>query len=266
MEAVAPSEPQSFIHSRVPWWAKIAAKIVLSRANSFAFWQRFNLFRAGQMQNPNFAESVLNVHLQRAGVEGVKDATILELGPGNGLLTGKLAAERGAKHTWLVDSEPLAADAPLPERTTYLWNSPASLGQIPDSSIDFLFSHAVLEHVSLKDFHFLMQELYRVMAPDAVASHGIDFQDHLQYALNNLRFTERVWESRFMSRSGFYTNRIPWPRMKQIIEDCGFKVHVINFLYWPELPTSQSKMAEPFDGMRPDDLMVKAANIVLRKK
>jgi hypothetical protein len=27
--------------------------------------------------------------------------------------------------------------------------------------------------------------------------------------LNNLRFSERIWESEFMAKSGFYTNRIP---------------------------------------------------------
>jgi ubiquinone/menaquinone biosynthesis C-methylase UbiE len=266
MEAIAPSEPQGFIHGKVPWWAKIAAKIVLSRLGSLAFWQQWNLFRAGQMQDQQFAEAVLNVHLQRAGIGSLANKTVLELGPGNGLLTGKLAAEMGASHTWLIDSEPLAKDQPLPPRTTYLWESPAGLAQIPDGSVDFLFSHAVLEHVSKRDFQFLLQETYRVLKPDGVASHGIDFQDHLQYALNNLRFSERVWESRFMSQSGFYTNRIPWPQMEKVFKDCGFSVQVINFLHWANLPTPQRKMAEPFCSMPADELMVKGANVVLRKK
>jgi len=264
MDIAAPSEPQGLIHSKVPWWAKIAAKIVLSRLGSFAFWQRLNLFRAGQMQDPDFASTVLNLHMQRAGITSLAGKTIVELGPGNGLLTGKLAGERGAEHTWLIDAEPLAKDFPLPPRTTYLWESPAGLSQIPDASVDFIFSHAVMEHVGKKDFALLVSETFRILKPNGVISHSIDFQDHLQYALNNLRFSERAWESRFMSRSGFYTNRITWPEMERIFTDSGFSVHPVSFLCWPQLPTPQNKLAEPYRSMKPDDLMVKGANIVLR--
>jgi SAM-dependent methyltransferase len=266
MEAMAPSEPQGFIHSKVPWWAKIAVKTVLSRAASFRFWQKANVFRAGQMQDRTFAESVFSVHLYRAGITDLAGKTVLELGPGNGLTTGELAAERGAEHTWLIDSEPLADGIPVPLRTTYLSNSPQSLLQVPDSSVDFLFSHAVLEHVSKKDFQFLIQQTFRVLKLGGAASHSIDFQDHLQYALNNLRFSERVWESSFMARSGFYTNRISWPEMEQIFVECGFRVQPVNFLHWPKLPTPQRKMAEPFRSMSPAKLMVKGANIVLGKR
>src|SRR6478609_222313 len=266
MEVAAPSSQASFVHSKIPWWAKIGAKVVLSRLGSFAFWQRLNLFRAGQMQNPDFASTVLNLHMQRAGITSLAGKTIVELGPGNGLLTGKLAADRGAEHTWLIDAEPLAKDLPLPPRTTYLWESPAGLAQIPDGSVDFLFSHAVMEHVGKKDFTLLVAETHRILKPGGVASHAIDFQDHLQYALNNLRFSERVWESRLMSRSGFYTNRITWPEMERIFADSGFSVHPVGFLRWPQLPTPQSKMAEPFRNMEPEDLMVKGANVVLGKR
>src|SRR5262249_42877417 len=138
-----------------------------------------------------------------------------------------------------------------------------SLAQVPDQSVDFLFSHAVLEHVTKNQFRLLVQETQRILRPEGVASHVIDFRDHLQYALNNLRFSERAWEGRFMSCSGFYTNRIPWPEMKQIFEDNGFTVTAENLLYWPSLPTPQNRMAEPFRSMNPADLMVRGANVVL---
>jgi hypothetical protein len=54
--------------------------------------------------------------------------------------------------------------------------------------------------------------------------------------------------------------------MEKIFKDCGFSVQVINFLHWPSLPTPQRKMAEPFRSMPLNELTVKAANIVLRKK
>lgn len=103
----------------------------------------------------------------------------------------------------------------------------------------------------------------RVLKPDGIASHQIDFRDHLQYALNNLRFSERVWESDFMAQSGFYTNRLPWVKMKEILEK-QFTVSVVHRDCWPSLPTPRSKMSLPFSSMPEQDLLTMGIHIVLR--
>jgi hypothetical protein len=105
-------------------------------------------------------------------------------------------------------------------------------------------------------------EMKRVLKPNGIGSHQIDFRDHLQYALNNLRFSERVWESDFMTKSGFYTNRIPWVKMQALLEE-HFSVYIKNRNFWPSLPTAQEKMSQPFRAMREEDLMTVDCHVVL---
>jgi hypothetical protein len=100
-----------------------------------------------------------------------------------------------------------------------------------------------------------------------VASHQIDFRDHLQNELNNLRFSERVWESKFMVRSGFYTNRIAWPAMRKMFEEGGFWVELRSSRRWPGgLPTRQKSMAPPFRDLPEEELMTMGAHVILRMR
>src|SRR5262249_14278066 len=205
------------------------------------------------------------------------------------------ARSMGAARTWLVDSEPLAsqdariftlAEQLLEARhlpltgvggsftvqaaleqlnAVYLTEGLISLQRIPDKSVDFLFSNAVMEHIRLSDFETTGRKMRRVLKPHGLASHQIDFRDHLQNGLNNLRFSESIWESRFMSRSGFYTNRLSWPAMNEIFRRAGFHIELKSTDLWQNgLPTPQRRMARPFRNMAPEDLRVKGAHVVLR--
>lgn len=136
----------------IPWFVKIPAKIVLSRLPvSGKAWQKLNLFRAGVMDSDATARPVFNQHFSATGLPSLKGKTVLELGPGNGLLTGKFAHELGAVKTWLIDSEPIAEIQYFPN-TVYLSEGLKSLRSVANRSVDFLFSNAVLEHIRLKEF------------------------------------------------------------------------------------------------------------------
>jgi SAM-dependent methyltransferase len=284
------------LKARAPWFIKIPAKIILSRMPiRTLLWQRLNLFKAGTMDDPASAFSLFEKHFEVAGIPDLIGKTALELGPGNSALTALFACALGAAHTWLIDAQELAsqnlalfaqAEAMLAERglrvpsisssrsidealnrldAEYLTDGLAALQRIPDREVDFLFSNAVLEHVRLAEFVPLARETHRILKPGGVASHQIDFRDHLQQGLNNLRFSERIWESDFMSRSGFYTNRLTWPTMRQIFEDVGFSVEIRELQLWPQgLPTSQQRMALPFKNMPLERLMTMGAHVVLR--
>jgi len=284
------------LKKRIPWFIKVPAKIVLSRLPlGLRSWQHLNLFRAGGMDSPAYAWDIFNKHCQAADLTNLHGRNVLELGPGNSLLTALYARSFGAARTWLIDSERLAEndtatfaraekalatlnrpvpgvsaapslDAVLEQlNAVYLTQGLTSLRTLPDGETDFLFSNAVLEHVALADFAEIIKQTRRVLKPTGVASHLIDFKDHLQYALNNLRFSERVWESRFMARSGFYTNRLTWPKMEKILQETGFSVELYGCNRWPNgLPTPQGRMAFPFRNMPPGELSVMDAHIVLR--
>src|SRR5687768_13341400 len=88
----------------LPWWMKIAGKVVLSRIPAgYQFWQHVNLFVHGDMANPAYALGVVRGHLDRAGWLDFKDRTVLELGPGDSLATAVIARTLGARRTVLVD-------------------------------------------------------------------------------------------------------------------------------------------------------------------
>lgn len=284
------------IKNAIPWFVKIPAKIVLSRVPiGSRRWQRFNIFRAGEMDTPASAFGIFKKHLEGAGLTTLVGQNVLELGPGNSLLTALYAKSFGAFRTWLVDAERLASEdvalfakaeqtllgmgLPTPSvstapsmsvaleqlKATYLTTGLASLQSIPDRDVDFFFSNAVLEHVRLTDFENTANEMRRVLKPTGVASHQVDFRDHLQNGLNNLRFSGRMWESEFMARSGFYTNRLTWPAMEKLFQSAGLDVKVHAIDHWPDqLPTRQSSMALPFKEMPPRELMVKGVHVVLR--
>jgi SAM-dependent methyltransferase len=280
----------------VPWFVKIPVKCVIARLPlSDRFWQRLNIFRAGAMDDPASALATLEFFLQLADLPNLSDKTVLELGPGNSLLTSFFAASLGAARTWLVDVSQLAeSDASLfaeaagllkkkgmqiPDisgcksteeimrqlRASYETDGILSLATIPDASVDFMFSGSVLQHIRLKEFPELLRQMRRILKLGGVAVHTIDFRDHLQRSLNHLRFSERVWESSFMASSGFYTNRIPWPRMKLMFEKSRFSVEVKRLEFWPNgLPTQQRKMAMQFQEMPAEDLQVSGSHVVLR--
>jgi SAM-dependent methyltransferase len=284
------------IKSRIPWFIKVPAKIALSRIPIRSkYWQQLNIFKAGAMDTPQYAFDIFKKHFDATAWETLAGRSVLELGPGNSGLTALFARVFDARCTWMIDVEALASqdaglfaqaermilerNLPVPgvgkcqsvdiilERLNsfYLTKGLESLRTIPDGQIDFLFSNAVLEHIRLAHFEELIAETRRVLKPNGIASHVIDFRDHLQHGLNNLRFSERVWESEFMARSGFYTNRLTWRQMDKIFRDAGFSITMQAIQAWPSgPPLKQRKMASPFKDMAPDAFTAMGAHVILR--
>jgi hypothetical protein len=98
---------------RLPWWSKIAAKIVLSRLPAgYGLWQRIELFRRGYMDDTGYALGVFNAHVAAAGLQGnLAGKTILEIGPGDSGVSAIIAHAHGARAI-LVDVGPFAKSAP----------------------------------------------------------------------------------------------------------------------------------------------------------
>ncbi len=146
----------------------------------------------------------------------------------------------------------------------YLTQGIASFREIPSASVDLLWSQAVLEHVRKRDFDLLLAEMRRVLRPGGLASHRVDLRDHLGGALNNLRFSERVWESEWMARSGFYTNRIGYDDMLRRFRDARFAIEVIGAERWASLPTQRKHLARDFRNLSQENLLVSGFDVLLR--
>ncbi|MCE2509639.1 MAG: methyltransferase domain-containing protein [Alphaproteobacteria bacterium] len=278
---------------------KITGKVVLSRLPlSPRIWHRVGLFSPGEMRSPAYAVSVFQRHFRQAGAAGA-GFRYLELGPGGSMATALVAWAHGAGGGYLVDTEPmvpyattvyqdllsrLAADgasrdlAPLmacsdsesmlrAAHATYLEEGLQSLRGLRSEDVDFLFSHAVLEHVPRKSFAEICGEFYRILKPGGTASHVVDFQDHLGGSLHNLRFSERLWEAPwFARRSGFYTNRLRYSDMLEHFERAGFKVDVMDVNHWSTLPLPRHALHVDFQNRTKDDLHIAGAHFRLTKR
>jgi SAM-dependent methyltransferase len=218
----------------------------------------------------------------------------LELGPGDSAVSAVLAAAHGAGAFHVVDDgdwvrrDPALYVAaaqrlrgqglPAPSLTgasfdeilrrcgaAHHTGGLRSLRELPDASVDFAYSHAVLEHVRAHEFADVMAELRRVVRPGGVVSHHVDLKDHLQDALNNLRFRSAVWEAPwFAASSGFYTNRIRFGAMIELFERAGFAVDLVDVVRWPSLPTPRARMSAPYRGLPEHDLLVRGFRVTLR--
>lgn len=286
------------LRGRVPWWLKIGLKMAWSRLPlPHRLWHRLGVFRHGAMQSPDYAFAVVARHLGLAGLRPpLTGMTVLEFGPGDSLFGAVIARGLGAERTWLIDAGPFAVEAPAAYRAmaaflaakgwappdlgpaqdlegvlracgaTYLTGGLASLARIPDASVDFAWSQAVLEHVRKDEFDATLRELRRVLKPGGVASHRVDLRDHLADALNSLRFAEARWESPLFVDSGFYTNRIRLSDMRVAFAAAGFAVEVAGVERWDALPTPRRALAPPFRDMSEDDLRVRGFDVLLRRE
>ncbi len=281
--------------SAVPWPVKIAAKLLLSRIPARqSFWRRVDVFRLGYMEQPEYAFHVFRDHWRRSVPDGSRHLVAMEIGPGDTLFSALVAHAFGVRRTHLVDVAPLARrdrrsyqpmidflrreGLPVPGLDPngsldellaacgahYETRGLASLASMPLGSVDFCWSQAVLEHVRKREFADTMRELRRVMAPTGVASHRVDLTDHLSDGLNNLRFSERIWESEWMSSGGFYTNRLRYSELIELFRGAGFAVEILRVERWDALPTPRSKIAPPFRALSDDELRVRAFDVLLR--
>lgn len=280
-----------------PWWGRVTAKIVLSRLPArYALWQSLGVFRHGRMDDADYAISVFEQHVSRAGLSGKLNGTvILELGPGDSVASAIIAAAHGAR-AFLVDSGRFAKNSPSvyqelvgrlqasglhpPDiadcmtledlltacRAVYCTDGLRSLEEIESGSIDLIYSHAVMEHVRREEFLPTQRECARLLRPGGLCSHQVDLRDHLGGGLNNLRFRRSVWESPFFVRSGFYTNRIQFDAMLEIFEQAGFRVRVGNVERWSELPIRRDQLAAEFRSVPESVLLVSAFDALLEPR
>jgi len=282
----------------IPWWLKIALKIILSRTPvPYRSWAGLGLFRLGSMTDPAYALGVFHKHYSRADFSAKgRGFVCMELGPGDSLCTAPIARAYGARETILVDTGRHAShdiglvhalvyrlageNAPHDVsdiehvnsweeilrlcNSRYLFEGVASLQEVPDASVDFAFSNAALEHVRRFQFRELAVELRRVMRAGGIVSHTVDLTDHLDGGLNNLRFGEKLWEGRLFSRSGFYTNRLRFSEIVDIMTSVGFSVESLVKKRWDSLPLSRKSMHRQFASMSDEDLMAYGFDIVLR--
>ncbi len=285
------------------WRTRIIAKRMLSRLPiGYRLWAntRF-IFRHGKADTWQYILPVVEKHVKYFRDHSQSNApwTALELGPGDGILSGFFAQSMGAIRVTLVDAGDFAnrnvdayhsqldgarqawPDLALPDisgcstlddllsiaGSTYLTNGLESLKSLPSDSIDFIWSQAVLEHIRRQEFNETMGELRRILKPEGIMSHTVDFKDHLGGALNNLRISSSKWERpSYALRSGFYTNRLRHSEMVSMIASHDFTMEFPYVRKWGSSPIKRKQLAPEFSDLSDDDLCISGIHIVAKPK
>jgi len=277
------------------WYLKIIAKIILSRLPiNYKTWSKIGLFKHGAMDDYTYTLKVLSKHTSFIkDTDGWKG---LELGQGDGVLSALLAPALGSSELVLIDVEDFIhknikkyqnqilqfkKDFPnlfLPDyngttsvkellriaNSEYHCDGLLSFRILKSQNYDLIFSQAVLEHIRLKEFNRIMLECKRLLKPNGIMSHVVDFKDHLGGGLNNMRFSSSLWESNwFASKSGFYTNRLRLSEMIKICKDVGFNVKIRDSKKWDTLPINRESIANEFKSLSDDDLLISGAHLIM---
>lgn len=276
------------------WRMRIAAKVVLSRLPvAYGVWRNLSLFRHGRMDDPAYAHQVFIRHFQRYQASGRfrEGYRVLEIGPGDTLNTALIACAYGAGSSVLIDTVAAASDDLRVYRSlieylssqglkscipvevdslqeillscsaSYFTTGLAALREQPAKSIDFIFSHAVLEHVRAGEFNAYMDEMHRILRPDGFMSHRIDFKDHLGGGLNNMRFASSRWEHPPFVNSGFYTNRLRANDVLAAMRDAGLVCTIVHEDRWDRLPIKRCALAPEFAGYTDAELCVSGMDV-----
>ena len=101
--------------------------------------------------------------------------------------------------------------------------APYDASSIEPASIDFLFSHSVLEHIT--DLPTAMRAVHGWLKPGAVMSHQFDQRSHgLTQAWDGHRhFEDMAWKV-VVGKRPFLINRLTFSDVIRIIEEAGFRI------------------------------------------
>ncbi|MFH1537904.1 MAG: class I SAM-dependent methyltransferase [bacterium] len=279
----------------IPWQVIFAVKIAMTKLPvRRAVWRRLGWFRPGAMDRPEYADRVFAKHFGMVDFPRKSGGFVqMELGPGDSLFSALSARARGAAASYLVDvgdfaTADVAAYRAMAEflkqkgftvpdiqgaetrdeilkvcNAQYLTQGLASLRALESESVDFIWSHAVLEFVRKAELPETLRELRRVLRPGGACSHVTGFQGVLGGDMNCLRFSEKFWESDLIAQSGFYSNRIMCSEMMEMFQQAGFSARPLNVARWDKPRLPRSKLAKPFRDLPDEEMCICAVDIIL---
>jgi SAM-dependent methyltransferase len=156
----------------------------------------------------------------------------------------------------------IAYEAPADARSTGL----------PEGSIDYITSTSTLEHIPPADISLILNECHRIMRVGGIASMVVDYSDHYSHfdktigPYNFLQFSDQEWKR--YNPSFHYQNRLRHSQLVALVEASDFEIVEIE----PVLPTEEDvqvihdfPLAAKFRELRPEDVAIRTAQIILRR-
>ena len=258
------------------WWLRLLFKIAANFVPYF-LWRKIKVFRHGYMDEVEYASLIFEKHLKANSSEW-KGKTLLEIGPGDSVITSLIAKSHGFVGSYLIDVDSYATknidiynqavfdiNTRSPYRalekyhsfeqllndtnTTYFTDGISSLKEIPDNSVDFLFSNSVLQFVKQDEVPLYLNEFYRILKPGGYASHTVDLKDMICGTIYHLSLSNKIWEHKYspFRLLSFYTNRINMYRWIDIFSDVGFcEIEISDKFLWEQLPVPEKMIHDDY--------------------
>ena len=230
------------------------------RLHALGAWLPYYRVNQGQL-DPAAIAAAYAADLGRVGVE-IPGRRILEIGSGATSGVGyALVAMGAAKVVCQEPYAPLDVGLDAKQLNAYVVRHPelrfsvvdrvSSLDAVPDDSIDAVVSNSVLEHVADPDA--LFASLARVMTPDAVMLHRVDYRDHFfKYPFHFLLFSKFAWK--------WFLNPGDLPRWRfddhlGQLDNAGFETSTLHVEHDPEAFAAVADRLHPDYQHRDTDML-----------
>jgi hypothetical protein len=141
---------------------------------------------------------------------------------------------------------------------------------LPDRSVDFICSTAVMEHIPEPEIRAIMKECRRIASPRAVFSFIIDYHDHYGTAdgkitlWNFYRYSHKQW--RKFNPPNHYQNRLRHSDHERIFQDLGLEIVQAERTIppWSEPSLKKVPVCEEFNRYSLEDLLTAGGKFLLR--
>ncbi|GGD55934.1 methyltransferase domain-containing protein [Pseudoxanthomonas indica] len=147
----------------------------------------------------------------------------------------------------------------------------ATRTDLPDDSVDVVFSNSVLEHVPGEVITAMYRESMRILAPGGVMFHSVNCGDHYAYVdrkvhqLHYLRFSDAEWKR--WNNAFLYQNRLRAHYFVDEAREMGFDIVLDTSTTRPErLAQLQAMNVHPqFAHYAPEQLCITSVDFIARK-
>ena len=143
---------------------------------------------------------------------------------------------------------------------------------LPDHSVDVVFSNSVLEHVPGDAIEGMFREAMRILVPGGVMFHSVNCGDHYAYVdrtisqLNYLQYSDNEWEK--WNNDFLYQNRLRAHAFVEMAERAGFALE-LNTAKPSERrlrELEKVRVHSQFAHLPPEKLCITSIDFIARKK
>jgi hypothetical protein len=252
------------IKKNIPWQLKVAAKLLMGLLRvDYRFLKALKLVEHGRMEDAGFAVNVferqMKIAIQRFPELAESNLhQFCEMGPGDSILSGVIAAMNGFAGSQLIDvgdfentgakaireifdkygkigeienvsDENMKQFVKDKYNIAYHSNGLEAYKLLEDGRVSFSYSNTVLQHIAKDEIVTIFKEVFRSHKEKSISIHSVNFLDHFSGGFRNRKIPERIWESALIKRSNLYTNRLGLSDLLAIAASAGFKSAVHSY-------------------------------------